>query len=270
MVRRALKLGWLWVALYAIGGAFCLVYPLALWLKLGTSTAYLFSVGVACFGGALMVSRFADGDSIREGMLAGLLVTASITLVSCLEGIELQTRVLTLTHFVSTVFLAIAGAQAGGRAGALWGRRFEFEGEGKSGPVLAALVLIGAFACHAALVTVVAVVSHGLGVFLCLITIFVTPAFAGAALQLGQSQAVERQVGMGIALIAGTLLCFVAWELKQFGSLSAVAVAFLGVGATIYSIALPGVMTVRSSRFWSHRCNEVPQAVVVQGVPESN
>lgn len=263
MVRRVLKLGWLWVALYAIGGAFCLLYPAALWLGLGTGTAHLFSAGVATFGGAALVSRFADGDSIREGMLAALVIAASITAVASLEGGPLL-EATGFTHLLSTLLLALAGAQAGGRAGILWGHRFEYEGQGKSGSLLAALVLVGAFACHAALVVLVAVVSHGLAVFLCLITIFVTPAFAGAALQLGQSHAVERQVGLGITLIAGTLLFFVGWELRQFGSLSLIAIAFLGVGATIYSIALPGVITVRSSRFWSHRCNDLPQAVVVQ------
>jgi hypothetical protein len=265
MVRQAFRLGWLWVALYAIGGAFCLLFPAALWAGLADDTSHFLSAGTASLVGAALVSRFAQGMSIREGMVAALVMGCGISLVSLLPRLGAHMhQVGTYTHLFSTLILCTTGALAGGRMGAIWSRYSAFAARTPSAALMAGVVLIGAFACHTALVILAAQVSHGLAVFVSLISLFVTPAFAGAALQLGQHQAVERQVGMGIALIAGTLLFFVAMELQSVGSVSLIAIALLGLGATIYSITLPGVIAVRSSRLWKHRCNDVPLAVVVQ------
>lgn len=253
------------MALYAIAGAFCLIYPVLVTAGVDTNTGFLFSIGAASLVGAALVSRFAGGLSIREGLLAALVIGCGITLVSLLPrlGPHLQ-RVATYAHLSSTLALCAAGALAGGRLGAIWSRYSAFECRNPSAVLMAAFVLVGAFACHASFVALVAEVSHGLAVFLCLISLLVTPSFAGAALQLGQHEAVERQMGMGIALISSTLLLLVAWELQNLGSIMLISIAFLGLGATVYSITLPGVMTVRSSRLWRHRCNDVPLAVVVQ------
>ena len=128
---------------------------------------------------------------------------------------------------------------------------------------MSAIVLVGALVCHLGLIAVFEQVNHRLAVFLMILSLIMTPSLAGAALQLGQAEPVERQMGFGLALIAAFILLGLGWELQSLGTTLFLSLVFLGIGALIYSVSLPGMLTVRSSRFWSHRCNDVPVAVAV-------
>jgi hypothetical protein len=122
---------------------------------------------------------------------------------------------------------------------------------------------VGAFVSHVGFIAIFEEVNHRFAIFLILFSIIITPSFAGAALQLSQPEPVERQMGVGLTLIATAFLVLIGWESRSAGTVFLLSIAFLGIGATIYSVTLPGILTVRSSRFWSHRCNEVPVAVAV-------
>ena len=249
------------MALYTIGGAYALMHLLA---HFAVHTGYLFNLGAAGFVGGALVSRFTDGQALRESLLASLAVVFGVTILLMLPHrrhlIELSS---TYTLLLSSLLVITTATLAGTRLGAAWARRVAYEGRTVMGAVMAAVVLIGAFVCHLGLIAMFEEASHGFAVFLVLLSIVLTPAFAGAALQLSQADPVERQLGLGIALIASAFLILIGVELQSAGTVFLISIAFLGVGATIYTVTLPGVMTVRASRFWSHRCNDVPMAVAV-------
>lgn len=261
VVQRQLNLGWIWVALYSIAGALALAHLLSSELL---HVDHLYSLGAGGFVGAALVSRFSDGRGLRECMIASVLVVLGLSVLMSLpflrDKVQMQT---TYSELLSALAVMGASAVGGSRMGALWSDRVVYQGSTPMGAVMAAIVLVGAFACHVGLIAVFEEVSHRLAVFLVILSVVMTPAFAGAALQLGQAEPVERQMGYGLALIFGVFLVLIGWELHSLGGVLLLSLAFLGIGATIYSVSLPGMLTVRSSRFWDHRCNDVPVAVAV-------
>lgn len=261
VVQRQLNLGWIWVALYTMAGAFTLMH---LFAHFAIQTPHLFNLGAAGFLGATFVSRFSDGRALKECLLAALALAFGLVVVSSLPHHELAiAEAATYTRMLSSMLVVVSAALGGSRLGAIWARRVAYEGRTISGAVLAAVVLVGALVCHVALIAIFEEVSHGLAVFLILLSIITTPAFAGAALQLSQTEPVEGQMGLGIALIAAVFLILIGLEVHSLGTLFLISIGFLGIGATIYSITLPGVFAVRSSSRWGHRCNDVPVAVAV-------
>lgn len=208
----------------------------------------------ASFMGAALTSHLCGGQSIREGLLAAILMTL----------VPLTMPVLVPTApSAGAIFLSGIGALAGGRFGALFtgssGRR-----EGKmTGSVMAALMLIGAFYLHCVLAALLSLVSAGLAVLAGLTTAFATPALAGAALQLSYRRHAEDLLLRGVTLIGVCLLLLAARETHNLGILMLLGLGLSLVGAFVYGIALPGVFTIRSSRSWPHRARELPVAVVV-------
>ncbi len=249
------------MALYTIAGSYTLMHVLA---HYALHTDYLFNIGAAGFVGAVLVSRFSDGDSLRETLLASVVIVIGVSILSILPNRrQLMEQATTYTLLLSSLLVAMTAALAGTRVGAAWAQRAAYQSRAIMGAVLAAVVLVGAFACHLGVIAVFEEASHGLAIFLILLSIVLTPAFAGAALQLSQADSVERQMGSGIALIAAAFLILLGWQLRSPGTVFLISIGFLGVGATIYTVTLPGVLTVRSSRFWSHRCNDVPVATAI-------
>ena len=259
VVRRQLNLGWIWVALYTMAGAFTLMHLLA---HFALHTHHLLNLGVAGFLGAALVTRFSDGKALKENLLAATAVAFGVSVVSTLPHHDLMiAQSTTYTRLLSSVLVITTAALGGSRLGAVWARRVAYEGRTLMGGVMAAVVLIGALISHVALIAVFEEVSHDLAVFLILLSIIATPAFAGAALQLSQTEPVEGQMGLGIALIHAAFLILIGMEIRSLGTVFLISIGFLGIGATIYSITLPGVFAVRSSARWAHRCNDVPVAV---------
>lgn len=249
------------MALYTITGTLTLMSLLA---HFALHTSHLFNIGVAGFVGGVLVSRFTDGLSLRESLLASVAVVIGVTILSLLpRRAPLVDEATTYTILLSSVLVMTSAVLGGTRVGAVWARRAAYEGRTIMGAIMAAVLLVGAFVSHLGVIAIFEQASHGLAIFLILSSIVLTPAFAGAALQLSQAEPVERQMGLGIALIAATFLVLLAMELQSAGTLFLISIAFLGVGATIYTVTLPGVLTVRTSRFWGHRCNDLPVAVAV-------
>ncbi len=258
-MHRDLKLGWIWVALYTMAGTLTLLHLLS---SFADHVPFLLKVGAAGFIGAALVSRFADGLSLRECLLASVGVGVGVTIISILPTIGDEIMVGgTYRQLLSTLIVIISAALAGSHVGAAWADLVAYEGRTAMGAIMAAIVLVGALVCHVGLIAVFEQVNHQLAIFLILLSILVTPSFAGAALQLSQGESVERQLGLGVALIASVGLFLAGWEFRSAGIMIVMALAFVGVGAVIYFVSLPGVMTVRSSAFWQYRCNHVPVAV---------
>ena len=249
------------MALYTIAGAFALIHILAHFVL---HTGFLFNLGASAFVGAALVSRFSDGLSLRESLLAALvLVLGGASLLLLTNQDHLLDQAATSTLLLSSLMVVASATLAGTHLGAAWARRTAYEGRTMTGAVLAAVVLIGALVCHVGVIALFEEASHGFAVFLMLMSLILTPAFAGAALQLSQPEPVEGQMGLGITLIAAAFLILIGWKIQSAGTVFLISIAFLGVGATLYTVTLPGVLTVRSSRFWRHRCNDVPVAVAV-------
>lgn len=260
-MSRQVNLGWIWVAFYTIAGAFALLRMLALF---AIHLDYLFSFAAAGFVGGALVSRFSDGRSVRESLIASMLVAVGAMLITTLPHPAYYLHQgATYQQLLSSLVVICAASLGGSRLGAVWAQRLAYEGRTLMGAVLAAMVLVGAIASHMSLIALFEEVNHRLAVFLILLSMIITPSFAGAALQLSQAEPVERQVGLGLTLIATAFLVLIGWELRSAGTVFLLSIAFLGIGAIIYSVTLPGVLTVRSSRSWRHRDNELPVAVAV-------
>ncbi len=264
---RDLRWSWVWVALYAVAGALCLAI-LAMSMQSHASELTLPAYGEASLVGCALLAFFTDGQSLREGVLAAILIGVTqlmFKVVAVFAHIEILSFETTLASPLSTSLLCLTGAVLGGKAGAFLARSAGRKLRIAARVLFAAMLLVGAVYVHAVVISFAGRLSGGLAIALTLIALATTPSLAAAALQLTHAAAAEGYVAAGIALLGVFLEINLVLMGHGLGVLSLCAVVFVFAGVTIYGIALPGVLTLRQMAIWPVAAVPLPTALALEG-----
>lgn len=264
MVGHALRLAWLWAALYAVGGclsAFILV------LGMGDSQLTLPGYALASFIGAALLAAFTSGESVREAVLAASVLGAAqlmFGLVGAVGNFEIVAFQTTLGPPLSTALVCIAGAAMGGHIGSRLAQPSQSLAAGLLRAVFAALLLVGAVYVHAVAIAFLSTLSHGIAVVVGLIAVALSPSCAGAVLRLTLRKNAESAMVGGIALLIVIFdIALLTLDVNP-GLVALCSLVLFFAGATLYTLALPGLVAVSFGNPEDQAAAALPTAIVVQ------
>ncbi|MCP4444971.1 MAG: hypothetical protein GY811_06450 [Myxococcales bacterium] len=268
-IARHLQLRWIWLSVYLIAGCLSSAYIVFALLDSLPSGIFFAGFGGACFIGAFLTTLHAGGARVAESGIAALAIGA-LNLAFLLVAARGDT-VVALDRFsvpLSTTVICFAGALAGGQLGA---RRQWHDHVADSRlrlAITALLVLIGAGATHAGMIVVVAFFVPTLWMLFAGISImlfFITPAVAGAALQLSTKKDVTPAFAYGSGSLAVAFLVPLLLEpyaLANPGKVIAMTLLLaLGTFVTVVLVAAGASLAEHPSN--GQPATTVPPAVLV-------